>query len=58
MKITAEFKQRGEDDYLPRAASASKVITAEKALSILKNVSDEDCESGPRPRARASCGSS
>jgi DNA-directed RNA polymerase II subunit RPB1 len=44
MKITAEFKQRGEDDYLPEGGERKQVITAEKALSILKNVSDEDCE--------------
>ena len=43
MKITAEFKQRGEEDYLPEGGERKLVITAEKALSILKNISDEDC---------------
>jgi len=43
MKITAEFKQRGEDDYLPEGGERKQIISAEKALSILKNISDEDC---------------
>ena len=43
MKITAEFKQRGEEDSLPEGGERKQVITAEKALSIVKNISDEDC---------------
>ena len=43
MKITAEFKKLDEDDYLPEGGERKQVITPEKALSILKNVSDEDC---------------
>ena len=39
MKITAEFKKLDEDDYLPEGGERKQVITPEKALSILKNVS-------------------
>ena len=43
MKITAEFKKLEEDDYLPEGGERKQVITPEKALNILKNISDEDC---------------
>ena len=43
MKITAEFKKLEEDDYLPDGGERKQVITPERALNILKNISDEDC---------------
>ena len=43
MKITAEFKQRGEEDHLPEGGERKQIVTAERAYEILKNVSDEDC---------------
>ena len=42
MKITAEFKQRDEE-LLPEGGERKVVVTAERALQILKAISDEDC---------------
>ena len=42
MKITAEFKQRDEE-LLPEGGERKVVVTAERALQILKGISDEDC---------------
>jgi DNA-directed RNA polymerase II subunit RPB1 len=42
MKITAEFKHRDEE-LLPEGGERKVVVTAERALQILKGISDEDC---------------
>ena len=35
MKITAEFKQRGEEDQLPEGGERKQIVTAERAYEIL-----------------------
>ena len=42
MKITANF-EKCDEELLPDGGERKVVITAEKALQILKNISDEDC---------------
>ena len=42
MKITAEFKHRDEE-LLPEGGERKVIVTAERALQILKAISDEDC---------------